>query len=58
MLGEFDSTACSEILKLGGEKLTCMASVNAVAPGSVDTEQFKKECRENPEQFWLDCQAT
>jgi hypothetical protein len=33
-------------------------SVNAVAPGPVDTEQFKKECRENPEQFWLDCQAT
>jgi NAD(P)-dependent dehydrogenase (short-subunit alcohol dehydrogenase family) len=32
--------------------------VNAVAPGPVDTEQFRKECRENPEQLWLDTQAT
>jgi NAD(P)-dependent dehydrogenase (short-subunit alcohol dehydrogenase family) len=34
------------------------ARVNAVAPGPVDTEQFKKECKENPEQYWLDAQAT
>ena len=32
--------------------------VNAVAPGPVDTEQFRKECQENPEQLWLDAQAT
>jgi NAD(P)-dependent dehydrogenase (short-subunit alcohol dehydrogenase family) len=32
--------------------------VNAIAPGPVDTAQFRKECRENPEQFWLDAQAT
>jgi hypothetical protein len=29
-----------------------------VAPGPVDTEQFRKECAENPEQLWLDAQAT
>ncbi|KAI4130007.1 MAG: hypothetical protein LQ347_003539 [Umbilicaria vellea] len=34
------------------------ARVNAVAPGPVDTAQFKKECKENPEQYWLDAQAT
>ncbi|KAH8597888.1 NAD-P-binding protein [Bisporella sp. PMI_857] len=34
------------------------ARVNAVAPGPVDTEQFKKECKENPEQYWMDAQAT
>ncbi|KAH6679567.1 NAD-P-binding protein [Halenospora varia] len=34
------------------------ARVNAVAPGPVDTEQFRKECKENPEQYWLDCQGT
>jgi NAD(P)-dependent dehydrogenase (short-subunit alcohol dehydrogenase family) len=32
--------------------------VNAVAPGPVDTEQFRKECQENPEQLYLDAQAT
>ncbi len=32
--------------------------VNAVAPGPVDTVQFKRECAENPEQLWLDAQAT
>lgn len=34
------------------------ARVNVVAPGPVGTEQFKKECEANPEQFYLDCQAT
>jgi len=34
------------------------ARVNAVAPGPVDTDQFRKECEENPEQLWLDSQAT
>lgn len=29
-----------------------------MAPGPVDTAQFKKECKENPEQYWLDAQAT
>jgi NAD(P)-dependent dehydrogenase (short-subunit alcohol dehydrogenase family) len=32
--------------------------VNAVAPGPVDTAQFKKECEENPNQYYLDAQAT
>ena len=32
--------------------------VNAVAPGPVDTPQFQKECLENPEQLYLDAQAT
>lgn len=34
------------------------ARCNAVAPGPVDTPQFKKECAENPDQLWLDAQAT
>jgi len=34
------------------------ARVNAVAPGPVDTPQFKKECAENPNQLWVDAQAT
>ncbi|KAE8453372.1 hypothetical protein EG329_010233 [Mollisiaceae sp. DMI_Dod_QoI] len=34
------------------------ARVNAVAPGPVDTAQFKKECAANPDQLWLDAQAT
>jgi NAD(P)-dependent dehydrogenase (short-subunit alcohol dehydrogenase family) len=34
------------------------ARVNAVAPGPVDTPQFRKECVENPDQLWLDAQAT
>ncbi|KAE9380505.1 NAD(P)-binding protein [Stipitochalara longipes BDJ] len=34
------------------------ARVNAVAPGPVDTVQFRKECAENPNQFWLDAEAT
>ncbi|KAK0103550.1 hypothetical protein ONS95_005567 [Cadophora gregata] len=34
------------------------ARVNAVAPGPVDTPQFRKECAENPNQLWVDAQAT
>lgn len=34
------------------------ARVNAVAPGAVDTPQFKKECAEDPNQLWVDAQAT
>ncbi|MCJ1253563.1 hypothetical protein MMC24_001375 [Lignoscripta atroalba] len=34
------------------------ARVNAIAPGPVDTPQFRKECKTNPEQLWLDAQAT
>ncbi|KAL2069553.1 hypothetical protein VTL71DRAFT_14232 [Oculimacula yallundae] len=34
------------------------ARVNAVAPGPVDTPQFRKECAANPNQLWLDAQAT
>ena len=32
--------------------------VNAVAPGPVDTEAFRFECSQNPQQLWLDSQAT
>ena len=34
------------------------ARVNAIAPGPVDTPQFKKECAANPRQFYSDAQAT
>lgn len=34
------------------------ARVNAIAPGPVDTPQFKKECEENPDQLYADSQAT
>lgn len=34
------------------------ARVNAIAPGPVDTPQFRKECAENPDQLYLDSQAT
>lgn len=34
------------------------ARVNVVAPGPVDTEQFHRECENNPKQYWIDCQAT
>ncbi|RFU27340.1 hypothetical protein B7463_g8988, partial [Scytalidium lignicola] len=34
------------------------ARVNAIAPGPVDTPQFKKECAENPKQLYEDTQAT
>lgn len=29
-----------------------------MAPGPVDTPQFRRECAENPDQLWLDSQAT
>lgn len=38
--------------------MLCCIRVNAVAPGPVDTPQFRKECGENPEQLWLDAQGT
>ncbi|KAL9598683.1 MAG: hypothetical protein Q9219_004352 [cf. Caloplaca sp. 3 TL-2023] len=34
------------------------ARVNAVAPGPVNTERFRWECQQNPDQYWLDAQAT
>lgn len=34
------------------------ARVNAIAPGPVDTPQFKKECAENPDQLYADAQGT
>lgn len=34
------------------------AIVNAIAPGAVDTPQFKKECAADPEALWMDAQAT
>lgn len=38
--------------------LICCGRVNAIAPGPVDTPRFRGECKENPEQYWLDAQAT
>jgi NAD(P)-dependent dehydrogenase (short-subunit alcohol dehydrogenase family) len=32
--------------------------VNAVAPGAVDTAQFRRECREEPGTLWREGQAT
>ena len=34
------------------------ARVNAVAPGPVDTPQFRKECAEDSNVLWLEAQAT
>lgn len=34
------------------------ARVNAVAPGAVDTERWAQECADNPDQYWLEAQAT
>lgn len=34
------------------------ARVNAVAPGPVDTPQFRKECAEDTNAIWLEAQAT
>ncbi|KAF1996447.1 NAD-P-binding protein [Amniculicola lignicola CBS 123094] len=34
------------------------ARVNAVAPGAVDTERWTQECKENPEQYYIEAQAT
>ncbi|KAF2685362.1 NAD-P-binding protein [Lentithecium fluviatile CBS 122367] len=34
------------------------ARVNAVAPGPVETARWEEECRQNPEQYYLEAQAT
>lgn len=34
------------------------AIVNAIAPGAVDTPQFKRECAADPGTLWIDAQAT
>ncbi|KAF2245966.1 NAD(P)-binding protein [Trematosphaeria pertusa] len=34
------------------------ARVNAVAPGPVDTVRWAQECKENPNQYYLEAQAT
>jgi NAD(P)-dependent dehydrogenase (short-subunit alcohol dehydrogenase family) len=34
------------------------ARVNAVAPGPVDTDRWTQECRDFPEQYYLEAQAT
>jgi NAD(P)-dependent dehydrogenase (short-subunit alcohol dehydrogenase family) len=39
-------------------KIWSRARVNAVAPGPVATVQFWRECVQNPNQLWLDAQAT
>lgn len=40
------------------DSVLTICSVNAVAPGPVDTVQFRREIKENPLQLWLDAQAT
>lgn len=39
-------------------KIHPRARVNAVAPGPVDTPQFRKECAEDEHALWMDAQAT
>ena len=40
-------------------KIFPRARVNAVAPGTVDTELYKKQTAEhNREWYWRDCEAT
>lgn len=56
-LGEYQSSGIGNCYNTGGSWLI-LRRVNAVAPGPVDTPQFKKECAVNPDQFWLDAQAT
>jgi NAD(P)-dependent dehydrogenase (short-subunit alcohol dehydrogenase family) len=34
------------------------ARVNAVAPGPVETARWEEECKEDPEQYYLEAQAT
>jgi NAD(P)-dependent dehydrogenase (short-subunit alcohol dehydrogenase family) len=34
------------------------ARVNVVAPGPVETERWHEECKQNPDQFYLEAQAT
>jgi NAD(P)-dependent dehydrogenase (short-subunit alcohol dehydrogenase family) len=34
------------------------ARVNAVAPGAVDTPRWEEECKQNPDQYYLEAQAT
>ncbi|KAF2728170.1 NAD-P-binding protein [Polyplosphaeria fusca] len=34
------------------------ARANAVAPGPVDTDRWTQECKDNPEQYYLEAQAT
>jgi len=45
-------------LKADVPKVFDGARVNAIAPGPVDTPQFRRECQENKNQFWLDARAT
>lgn len=45
-------------LKKDVVKLHSRARVNAIAPGAVDTPQFRKECEEDPDELWRAAQAT
>ncbi|KAH8811005.1 NAD-P-binding protein [Xylogone sp. PMI_703] len=45
-------------LKAAVPKLFEGARVNAIAPGPVDTPQFRKECEGNPNQLYEDSRAT
>lgn len=45
-------------LKADAPRVFPDARVNAIAPGPVDTPQFKIECAEDPLQLWKDSQVT
>ena len=45
-------------LKKDVVKIHPRARVNAIAPGAVDTPQFRKECEEDPDELWRAAQAT
>ncbi|KAF7502872.1 hypothetical protein GJ744_004967 [Endocarpon pusillum] len=45
-------------LKKDVVKIHPRARVNAIAPGAVDTPQFRKECEEDPDEMWRAAQAT
>ena len=45
-------------LKADAPRVRPGARVNAIAPGPVATPKFWEECREDPNQYWFDAQAT
>jgi NAD(P)-dependent dehydrogenase (short-subunit alcohol dehydrogenase family) len=47
-----------QYLKTDVVRIHPRARVNAVAPGAVDTAQFRKECEEDPKTLWKEAQAT
>ncbi|KAI9712406.1 MAG: hypothetical protein M1820_001619 [Bogoriella megaspora] len=45
-------------LKADAPRVFAGARVNAIAPGPVATRKFWEECKESPDMYWLDAQAT